>query len=296
MTIFLTTNRYYIFIKKDEEIKFYFDSNTIVRIKRSETGEIDKIPLEEYIVGVISGEMPASFELEALKAQATAARTYVMKKIIDNKDKEYDVIDTTLNQVYLDTDSLKKRWQDKYNEYINKMKTAVKDTQGQYLTYKSEIIDALYFSTSVGSTENSEEVFVSALPYLRSVDSSWDAEVSPVFSENNDFSLQEFYNRLGLKYSEKLDIEILEKTSTGRVKQIKINGVIFDSSSIVNKLNLRSNHFSIQKDGNILSVTTKGYGHGVGMSQYGAQAMALKGYSYDEILKYYYQNVDIKIF
>ena len=176
------------------------------------------------------------------------------------------------------------------------MKTAVKDTQGQYLTYKSEIIDALYFSTSVGSTENSEEVFVSALPYLRSVDSSWDAEVSPVFSENNDFSLQEFYNRLGLKYSEKLDIEILEKTSTGRVKQIKINGVIFDSSSIVNKLNLRSNHFSIQKDGNILSVTTKGYGHGVGMSQYGAQAMALKGYSYDEILKYYYQNVDIKIF
>lgn len=283
-----------LFIKKDEEIKFYFTSNTTVRIMREETGNIDNVPLEEYIVGVLAGEMPVSFELEALKAQAVAARTYVMKKLIDNKNKDYDILDTPLNQMYIDSDTLKEKWQNNYTDYINKLKKAVIETSGQYLTFDGEIIDALFFSTSVGQTENSEEVFVSALPYLRSVDSSWDAEVSPVFSENNSFSLIDFYNRLGISYTDNLNVEVLSSTSTGRIKKIKINGSTFDSATIVNKLGLRSNHFNIQKNGNSVVVTTKGYGHGVGMSQYGAQAMAKKGYSYEKILKHYYQGIEIK--
>ena len=282
------------FIKKDNEIKFYFSSNTTVRIKRNATGKIDNVPLEDYIVGVLAGEMPVSFEVEALKAQAVAARTYVMKRLVNNKNNDYDIIDTTLNQVYLDNDELKKKWGNNYVNYINKLKTAVLETSGEYITYKDNIIDALFFSTSVGATENSEEVFVSALPYLRSVDSSWDAEVSPVFSESNTFSLKDFYNKLNLTYSNNLSIDVLQTTSTGRIKKIKINGTTFNGTTVAGKLGIRSDYFNISRDNDTVLVTTKGYGHGVGMSQYGAEAMAKKGYTYDKILKHYYKDVDIK--
>lgn len=283
-----------LFIKKDEEIKFYFTSNTTVRIKRQKTGNIDEVPLEEYVVGVLAGEMPVSFELEALKAQAVAARTYVMKKMVDNYNNDYDILDTPQNQMYVDTKTLKNKWGKKYEDYINKLKKAVLETTGEYLTYKDKVIDALFFSTSVGATENSEEVFTNVLPYLRSVDSSWDAEVSPVFKEDNSFTLKQFYNQLGLSYSEELKIETIQTTSTGRIKKIKINGTQFDGATIKNKLNIRSNYFEINQDGQEILVTTKGYGHGVGMSQYGAQAMALKNYTYDEILNHYYQDIKIK--
>lgn len=282
------------FIKKDNEIKFYFSSNTTVRIKRNATGKIDNVLLEDYIVGVLAGEMPVSFEIEALKAQAVAARTYVMKRLVNNKNSDYDIIDTTLNQVYLDNDELKKKWGNNYVNYINKLKTAVLETSGEYITYKDNIIDALFFSTSVGATENSEEVFVSALPYLRSVDSSWDAEVSPVFSENNTFNLKDFYNKLNLTYSNNLSIDVLQTTSTGRIKKIKINGTTFNGTTVAGKLGIRSDYFNISRDNDTVLVTTKGYGHGVGMSQYGAEAMAKKGYTYDKILKHYYKDVDIK--
>lgn len=282
------------FIKKDNEIKFYFSSNTTVRIKRNATGKIDNVPLEDYIVGVLAGEMPVSFEVEALKAQAVAARTYVMKRLVNNKNNDYDIIDTTLNQVYLDNDELKKKWGNNYVNYINKLKTAVLETSGEYITYKDNIIDALFFSTSVGATENSEEVFVSALPYLRSVDSSWDAEVSPVFSESNTFSLKDFYNKLNLTYSNNLSIDVLQTTSTGRIKKIKINGTTFNGTTVAAKLGIRSDYFNINRNNDTVLVTTKGYGHGVGMSQYGAEAMAKKGYTYDKILKHYYKDVDIK--
>lgn len=282
------------FIKKDNEIKFYFSSNTTVRIKRNATGKIDNVLLEDYIVGVLAGEMPVSFEIEALKAQAVAARTYVMKRLVNNKNNDYDIIDTTLNQVYLDNDELKKKWGNNYVNYINKLKTAVLETNGEYITYKDNIIDALFFSTSVGATENSEEVFVSALPYLRSVDSSWDAEVSPVFSENNTFNLKDFYNKLNLTYSNNLSIDVLQTTSTGRIKKIKINGTTFNGTTVAGKLGIRSDYFNISRDNDTVLVTTKGYGHGVGMSQYGAEAMAKKGYTYDKILKHYYKDVDIK--
>ena len=283
-----------LFIKKDNEIKFYFTSNISVRIKRQETGKVEEVPLEQYVVGVLAGEMPVSFEIEALKAQAVAARTYVMKKMIDNQKKDYDILDTPVNQAYLDETTLKEKWKNKYEERINKLKTAVLETTGLYLSYDDKIIDALFFSTSVGVTENSEDVFPNALPYLRSVDSSWDAEVSPVFNENNVFYISEFCERLGLKTSDKLEVEVIDVTSTGRVKKIKINGNTYDGNEVVNKLGIRSVYFEIKVENKQVYVTTKGYGHGVGMSQYGAQGMAKKGYTYDEILKHYYQNIEIK--
>lgn len=276
---------------KEEEIKFKYTSNMMVRVKQEDV--IIKVPFEDYIVGVLAGEMPVSFELEALKAQAVAARSYVMKKMQTNIDKEYDVVDTVMNQVYLDDEHLQEVWKEDYTNNINKIKQAVLETFNEYLEYDGEIVDAMFFSTSVGATENSEEVFTSEVPYLRSVVSTWDS-ISPVYEVNYTFELEDFYNKLNLNYSESLNIELLETTSTGRVKKLKINGVTLEGNTVVSNLKLKSNHFTIKLEGDKVYITTKGYGHGVGMSQYGAQAMALEGYKYDEILKYYYQGVEIK--
>lgn len=282
-----------LFIKTDD-IKFYYTEGMNVRVKREETNTVEVVPFEDYVVGVLAGEMPVNFELEALKAQAVAARTYVMKKMSDNKNEDYDIVDTVQNQVYINDEELKNKWKDKYQERINKVKQAVLETKSEYLSYNGKVIEAFFFSTSVGKTENSEEVFKQALPYLRSVDSTWDEEVSPVFNDSKEYSLQEFFERLNLKYSDQVNVEILDTTSTGRIKKIKINDKKFTGSEVYKNLNLRSTFFNINQVGSNVIINTKGYGHGVGMSQYGALAMAKKGYKYDEILKYYYQNVQIE--
>lgn len=276
---------------KEEEIKFNYTNNLNVRVKR-DTG-IVTVPLEDYVVGVLAGEMPIEFEMEALKAQAVAARSYVLKKMSYNKEKEYDVVDTIMNQVYLDNDYLKKTWGKDYVKKINKLKTAVIETNYQYVDYNGNIADTMFFSTSVGETENSEEVFSNKVPYLKSVSSTWD-KISPVYKLNYQFKLNEFLNKLDLPYSNFVKLEVIDSTSTGRVKKIKINEKTFDGSVVVTKLKLKSNHFTIKQDGDTINITTKGYGHGVGMSQYGAQGMALNGYSYEEILKHYYQGTSIK--
>lgn len=280
---------------KEENIKFKYSSNMVVRVKKTDSEEVIKIPFEDYIVGVLAGEMPISFEIEALKAQAVAARSYVMKKMEYNKDKVYDVVDTVINQVYLDDEHLRAVWKDDYNNNINKIKKAVLETHNEYLEYDGKVVDAMFFSTSVGFTENSEEVFPNEVPYLRSVESKWD-EISPVYEVNYNFDLKDFYQKLDLGYNDKVNLEVIDKTSTGRIKKIKINNKLFDGSEVVNKLELRSNHFTINQNNDKVHIVTKGYGHGVGMSQYGAQGMALEGYKYDEILKHYYQDVKIKKF
>ena len=282
------------FIRDPEEIKFKYINNLTIRIKRSQSGVIEQVPLEEYIVGVVSGEVPISFEMDALKAQAVAARSYVLKQLEYNKNKDYDVVDTVMNQVYLDSDQLKNRWGNDYESYLNKAKRAVLETKGEYLDCNGSVVEALFFSTSTGYTENSGEIFPTQQPYLKSVASLWDADVSPVYNDYFYFSLNDFYRLLGVSYSDTVSVEVLNTTSTGRVKQIKINGKIFNGDQIQYLLGLRSTFFTISQNGNNITINTKGYGHGVGMSQYGAQGMALNGYSYEEILKYYYQGVEIK--
>lgn len=282
-----------VFIAKDD-IEFYFINNDFIRVKRESQNKIIEVPFEDYIVGVVAAEMPVSFEFEALKAQAVAARTYALKRMIDNKDKEYDIVDTVANQVYYNNEELKTRWKDKYNENINKIRKVILETKGEYLVYDNKIIDAFFFSTSVGKTENSEEVFIEKLPYLRSVESNWDANTSPVFTENKIFKLEKFYTLLGIKYNQQLNIEVLKTTSTGRIKRIKINGKELTGVDVASRLNLRSSFFTIEKTNNNVLITTRGYGHGVGMSQYGANGMAKEGYTYDQIVKHYYQGVEIK--
>ncbi len=281
-----------IFVKTDE-IKFKYVTNNIIRVKDEKTGIINEVPFEDYIKGVVAGEMPATFELEALKAQAVASRSYAMYQMTATKDREYDVLNTTANQVYLTDQELKENWKEEYPEKINKIKEAIAETSGEYLTYEGKVINAMFFSTSVGATENSEEVFVSALPYLRSVDSKWD-EASPAYTDTYTFTLEEFYKKLNLQYNQTLTIEVTSKTSTGRTRTLKINGTEINGRDLATKLNLRSNYFDIVQNENNVTITTKGFGHGVGMSQYGANGMAKEGYKYDQILKHYYQNTEIK--
>ena len=280
-------------VTKIQEIKLKYLSNLNVRIKRS-SGNIEIIPLEEYVVGVVAGEMPVLFELEALKAQCVASRSYVLKRIENNKDKEYDVVDTVLNQVYLDDNQLREKWGDKYLEYISKIRKAVNETSMEYLEYDGNVIDAMFFSTSNGYTEDSEVVFSNNVPYLRSVESEWDEIVSKTFYSSTSMSLQEFYERLGLKYNKNLNVEILKRSASNRIISLKINGIEFSGRDVYNKLSLRSCDFELVLVGSNVEINTKGYGHGVGMSQYGAYGMAKSGYNYKDILKHYYVGTELR--
>ena len=273
--------------------KFDFSENKYVRVKRNSTGTIEKVPFEEYIIGVVAGEMPASFDIEALKAQAVAARSYVLTKMIQNRNYDYDVVDTISNQVYLDDNILRKNWGSNYDTNISRIKDAVISTRGKYLTYNGEVVNAFFFSTSVGKTENCVDIFGGNLPYLVSVDSSWDEEVSPVFAVEKKYTLNDFYEYLKLPYDDIVNINILDTTSTGRIKKILINNKEFTGSEVANLLSLRSAFFEINQEADEVIINTKGYGHGVGMSQYGALGMAKHGYNYEEILKHYYTNVEI---
>ena len=281
-------------IDKNKEIDLNYVSNTIIRVKRMSTGDIEYIPFEEYIVGVLAGEMPIYFEKEAFKAQAVAARSYALKRILYNKNEEYDVVDSIMNQVYLDNNYLKDAWKDNYTANINKLREVVNETENEYLEYDGEVIDALFFSTSNGYTEDSSVVFNLNLPYLVSVKSSWDEKTSSAFRSSFSINLKEFYNKLGLDYNDKLDVKIIKRSSTNRVISLNINGTEFSSRDLYSKLGLRSTDFSIKQEGNIVIIDMVGYGHGVGMSQYGAEGMAEEGYSYSDILKYYYTGTNIK--
>lgn len=282
-----------IYNKNYKEIELNYITTRYIRVKRLNTNNIETIPLEEYIVGVLAGEMPINFDIEALKAQAVASRSYALKRIEYNKDKEYDVVDSILNQVYLDNEYLKKAWGNNYVKNINKLRKAVNATIDEYLSYNSLVVDALFFSTSNGYTEDSQAVFNFECDYLKSVESPWDSEVSSAYLTNKTLSLKEFYQKLNLPYNKNLNVEILKRSSTNRILLLKINNQEFKGTELYSKLSLRSTDFTITLLGDNVKITTKGYGHGVGMSQYGALGMAKKGYTYEEILKHYYKNTFI---
>ena len=282
-----------IYNKNYKEIELNYITTKYIRVKRNNTNNIEVIPLENYIVGVLAGEMPINFELEALKAQAVASRSYALKRMEYNKDKEYDVVDSILNQVYLDEEYLKEAWGINYVKNINKLRTAVNETLDEYLEYDGKIADTLFFSTSNGYTEDSQKIFGFDCEYLQSVNSPWDEEVSSAYLTTRTISLKEFYQKLNLPYNKNLNIEILKRSNTNRILLLKINNQEFKGTDVYNKLSLRSTDFNLDLEGETIKITTKGYGHGVGMSQYGALGMAKKGYTYQEILMHYYKNTKI---
>jgi len=268
----------------------FFNTYPNISIKDPINNNITSISLEDYVVGVVAAEMPASFHNEALKAQAIASRTYAAFKMNDNF-KEYDVVTDVSDQSYITVDEMKKKWKDEFNKYYSKIKNAVDETKGQVMYYDDKVIEAYYFAISNGYTENSELVFSESRDYLQSVESSYDVKTKN-FKVEKTFSKQEICAKLNIECN-KLIFSNIKRSKTNRVSSITVSGVEFKGTTFRNKLGLRSTDFSIEEKNNEIIITTKGYGHGVGMSQYGANGMAKDGYSYSEILKYYYKNIKI---
>lgn len=279
-------------ISVSEEKEDMKESQIFVRLLDEQTNTITEENLEDYIVGVVSAEMPSVFNMEALKAQAVAARTFAMyKKATRNLD--YDLIIGVKDQAYKNNEMLLKNWgADFFPNYL-KIREAVKETKGQVLTYQNNIINAFYFSMSNGYTENSELVFQEKLPYLSSVTSLWDNENLQNFAYTTTFSKNDFCVSLNIS-CDVLKIGDITRSDTHRVLKITINDKTFKGTEFRSKLGLRSTDFEISLENDNVMITTKGYGHGVGMSQYGANGMAKEGYSYQEILAHYYQNTELK--
>lgn len=258
----------------------------MVTLKRS-NGIIETLELEEYLIGVVAAEMPASFHSEALKAQAIAARTYALKAMQDN----VILTDTVSTQAYKDNAALKKLWGSSYNTYYNKIKKAVEATSGLAMYYNGSLINAFYHSTSNGYTEDAKAVFGN-YPYLKSVDSSIDKTVSS-YQKNASFSYEQISNKLGIALTSLSNIEI-KRNNSGRVDTIIIDNNIYSGIKFRTSLGLRSTDFDINLNEEVVTITTRGYGHGVGMSQYGANGYAKNGWNYNKILKHYYSGITIK--
>lgn len=246
--------------------------------------EENPIELEEYVIGVVAGEMPALFNEEALKAQAIASRTYV----INHLERNNTISSTISDQVYLSKEKMQKKWQKKYDEYYEKIKQAVEETKGLIMYYDNEPIKAYYYSMSNGYTESSLNVFNEQNKYLEVIASPFDEDNS----HKESIEKTTFCNKLAIS-CEKINITNIEKDSSNRVSKITINNKNFTGIEIRKKLSLRSTDFTITEEGDCIKIITKGYGHGVGMSQHGANNMAKLGFNYEEILKYYYQNIEI---
>lgn len=271
----------------------FFSSEKQIKIK-DENNNITKLNLEEYLIGVLAAEIPASFHEEALKAQAVAARTYAMYKIEHSKEKDYDILTTITDQSYISENEMKEKWQQDYEKYFTKIKTAVEETKNEVMYYNDEIIEAFYFSMSNGKTESAATVFQEDLPYIESVDSTWDNEQLRNFLVETEFSKAEFCKKLNLEDCNTFNIQSIEKSEGDRIEKITINNKTFSGTDIRKLLSLRSTDFTIKEEQDSIIITTKGYGHGVGMSQYGANGMANEGYNYQEILNYYYKNITLK--
>ena len=246
--------------------------------------------LENYVIGVVAAEMPASFSFEALKAQAVAARTFAYNKI-SNNILNYDELVNDKGQAYITVDEMKAKWKDSFANNYDKISKAVLDTKGEIITYNDKPIMSYYFSVSNGKTEESSNVF-SNQPYLLSVDSSWDIN-SKEYEKNMYMSKEEILKKLGINDND-LRISNIEHNSSNRIKSININGILYSGIDIRKKLGLRSTDFSFDLEENQVKIKTNGYGHGVGMSQYGANYLANQGKNYKEIIKYYYNGVNIK--
>jgi len=247
------------------------------------------VDLEDYIIGVVAGEMPASFKMEALKAQAIASRTYAMYKM---KNINNYVLSTTINdQVYLTIDQMKSKWGSDFDYYYDRVKKAVEETKGQVITYNDDLIIAYYFAISNGYTDNATNVFNENRSYLVSVESNWDKNYQS-YSSNRTMLKANFCNKLGISCNA-INISNVVRDTNHYVRSITINNKTFTGKEVFNKLALKSMDFEIKVNGDNVSIKTLGFGHGVGMSQYGAQGMASAGYSYQDILKHYYQNTQI---
>jgi len=246
-------------------------------------GTVLTLSMNDYLIGVVASEMPASFPVDALKAQAIVARTYVKKKLKNGGILTDDVS----TQVYKDESYLRSIWKQDFDFYYNKIQKAVLETDGMTVRYQGDYIEAIYHSTSNGKTEDAVHVWGNSVPYLTSVNSVWD-QYAGTYLRTVEKDLFTIFQIFGINFQEPLTIEVLSRNESGRISSIRVGNQSYTGVQFRNLLGLRSADFDIEIQDGKLFITTRGYGHGVGMSQYGAKGMAEAGYSYLQILSHYY--------
>lgn len=274
-----------------------------VRVYDGQAGRTEERSLETYLVGVVAAEMPASFHEEALRAQAVAARTYTMYHALHGGCNAHDADVCTSSaccQAYATDDQLRERWGDAYAENLARVQEAVLSTAGLVLLYDGEPIEALYHSASGGYTEDSENVFANAVPYLRAVESA-DEVGTARLSGQVTLSYADFCDKVNEAYPDAGltpdtlagQIEVTQRTDSGRVSSIRLGGVSVSGKVLRKLVGLDSTLFTVSLTGGNIRFYTRGFGHGVGMSQTGANAMGIAGSDYREILLHYYTGTTI---
>ena len=286
------------------ESTYDYKNYNSIKLLHKKTNKIEEVDLDEYLWGVVSAEMPASFEKEALKAQAVVARTYTIYKIVNNdgKHKDADICDdSTCCQAWISKEDRLEKWDDDEKESNwNKIVDAVNSTQGKIITYKGKPINAFFHSNSGGKTEAPVDVWGgTGYPYLQAVATAGEDAYSQ-YSSNASFSKKEFEEKIKKEHSdfkinfkEKDCIKIEGYTDGNRVKTIKIGNLELSGVEVRNLFGLRSANFKVEINGDNIEFEVVGYGHGVGMSQTGADSLAKEGENYEDIIHHYYTNVEI---
>jgi len=280
-----------------------------VKLKISSTGEIKELKVSEYLKGVLPAEMPPEYDLEALKAQAIVARTYLYQKMDAGGHKDADICDSASHcQAYYSLDNLFNIWkrskgytEDECNSYFAKVSEAVESTENIVVTYEGKYIKAYFHACSGGKTEDVSAIWGKQnIPYLKSVESLGEEDYKN-YSSTVKLSVSKLQEKLNESNSIKCSIdisdnnyvEIISYTNTGRVDKVKIGGVIYTAEKLRTSLGLRSTNFTIEYGDKEVIFKVIGNGHGVGMSQVGANYYAKNGYTFDEIIAHYYTGVDV---
>ena len=274
-----------------------------IKLLHKKTGKVEKVPLDEYIVHVVSAEMPVKFDIEALKAQAIVARTYTVHKITTGKKhKEADICDdSTCCQAWISKKDRFGYWKENEAQANwNKIVTAVNETKGKIITYKGKPINAFFHANSGGKTEVPLYVWGgSNYPYLQVVETAGEANYSDYQSEAS-FTKKEFeklirakHKNFKINYKEKDCIKIEERDGSDRVKTVKVGNITLSGVEARTLLKLRSANFTVTIKGDNIKFTVIGYGHGVGMSQTGADALAKEGKTCEDIIHHFYKDVEI---
>lgn len=279
------------------------DQSPTIEVFLHEEDKREEMTVEQYLVGVVAAEMPASFEKEALKAQAVAARTYSLRQIqAGGCASGCDICSNSgCCQAYDTLEACKEKWGSNYEANLAKIQSAVRETYREALYYDGELIEALYHSSSGGQTENSENVFAAARPYLQSVSSDYEVGARYMTDEKR-YTKESFAKSVNAAFSKakvkagklKQQVKILSSYASGRVKDVQLGEATVTGRELRTALSLRSTWFTIDLEGDEVVVRTRGYGHGVGMSQAGANGMAQEGADYTEILAHYYINTTVK--
>jgi len=297
--------------KEIKEVKKYDKENKVsrtIKLKIVKTGEVQTMDMDEYLKGVLPSEMPPSYEIEALKAQAVVARTYAYEKMSSNSHEGFDICDNfACCQAYYNKEKITEIWigrgfdkktRDKYWEKINE---AVDSTNNIAIVHNGAFIKAYFHANSGGKTEAASEIWgKQKISYLVPVESKGEEEHN-YYKSNESFTVSELENKINSKNevkcniskNRKNEIEIISHTVSGRVKKVRIGENIYEATLVRTALGLKSTNFSVEKKDNKIVFNVIGYGHGVGMSQTGANYYAKEGYIYDQIIKHYYTGVDV---